>query len=355
MRLIACLITVLVFFYLLEKPIKKHATLFYIATIIISVLSVLAPKKGLPFVIDYLVKNILARGTLAGALFILVMVASVCPAAKLRGLLLRTRGEMAIIAALLTLIHNISYGKHYFVALFTKISDLDAPRIFAAVLSLVMIVLLIPLTVTSFMVIRKKMNPKKWKSLQRLSYLFYGLLFIHISMIFSISIAKGHLSTLFDLSVYVIIYIAYFICRAKKYEKQRVLCILFMVLICAIYIPIVVTGFKSSKTQKENVTTEENVSTKASSDAAYKDGTYEGSATGYSGQMTVSVTVSCCKISEINIVDTGDDEEYLIDAKDVIPQIIEKQSTEVDAVSGATHSSKGIINAVAKALESAKE
>ena len=355
MRLIACLITVLVFFYLLEKPIKKHATLFYIAAIIISVLSVLAPKKGLPFVIDYLVKNILARGTLAGALFILVMVASICPAAKLRGLLLRTRGEMAIIAALLTLIHNISYGKNYFVALFTKISDLDAPRIFAAVLSLVMIVLLIPLTVTSFMVIRKKMNPKKWKSLQRLSYIFYGLLFIHISMIFSISIAKGHLSTLFDLSVYAIIYIAYLICRAKKYEKQRVLCILFMVLICAIYIPIVVTGFKSSNTQKENVTTEENVSTKASSDAAYKDGTYEGSATGYSGQMTVSVTVSCCKISEINIVDTGDDEEYLIDAKDVIPQIIEKQSTEVDAVSGATHSSKGIINAVAKALESAKE
>ena len=355
MRLIACLITVLVFFYLLEKPIKKHATLFYIATIIISVLSVLAPKKGLPFVIDYLVKNILARGTLAGALFILVMVASVCPAAKLRGLLLRTRGEMAIIAALLTLIHNISYGKNYFVALFTKISDLDAPRIFAAVLSLVMIVLLIPLTVTSFMFIRKKMNPKKWKSLQRLSYLFYGLLFIHISMIFSISIAKGHLSTLFDLTVYAIIYIAYLICRAKKYEKQRALCILFMVLICALYIPIALRGFKGSKTQKENVTTEENVSTKTSSDAAYKDGTYEGSATGYSGQMTVSVTVSCCKISEINIVDTGDDEEYLIDAKDVIPQIIEKQSTEVDAVSGATHSSKGIINAVAKALESAKE
>ncbi len=355
MRLIACLITVLVFFYLLEKPIKKHATLFYIATIIISVLSVLAPKKGLPFVIDYLVKNILARGTLAGALFILVMVASVCPAAKLRGLLLRTRGEMAIIAALLTLIHNISYGKYYFVALFTKISDLDAPRIFAAVLSLVMIVLLIPLTLTSFMVIRKKMNPKKWKSLQRLSYLFYGLLFIHISMIFSISIAKGHLSTLFDLTVYAIIYIAYLICRAKKYEKQRILCIIFMVLICALYIPIALMGFKDSKTQKENVTTEENVSTKASSDAAYKDGTYEGSATGYSGQMIVSVTVSGGKITEINIVDTGDDEEYLIDAKDVIPQIIEKQSTEVDAVSGATHSSKGIINAVAKALESAKE
>ena len=348
MRLIACLITVLVFFYLLEKPIKKHATLFYIATIIISVLSVLAPKKGLPFVIDYLVKNILARGTLAGALFILVMVASVCPAAKLRGMLLRNRGEMAIIAALLTLIHNISYGKYYFVALFTKISELDAPRIFAAVLSLVMIVLLLPLTITSFMVIRKKMNPKKWKSLQRLSYIFYGLLFIHISMIFSISIVKGHLNTLFDLAVYAIIYIIYLIFRAKKYKKQRILCIFLMVVICALYIPLAITGVKASKTQ------EENVSTNISLDTACKDGTCEGSATGYSGKTTVSVTVSGGKISEINIVNTGDDEEYMIDAKDVIPQIIEKQSLEVDAVSGATHSSKGIINAVRNALENAK-
>lgn len=348
MRLIACLILAVAFFYFLEKPIKKHATLFYIATVIISVLSVLAPKKGLPFVVDYIVKNILARGTLAGALFILVMVASVCPAAKLRGMLLRNRGEMAIIAALLTLIHNISYGKYYFVALFTKISELDAPRIFAAVLSLVMIVLLLPLTITSFMVIRKKMNPKKWKSLQRLSYIFYGLLFIHISMIFSISIVKGHLNTLFDLTVYAIIYIIYLIFRAKKYKKQRILCIFLMVVICALYIPLAITGVKASKIQ------EENVSTNISSDTAYKDGTYEGSATGYSGKTTVSVTVSGGKISEINIVNTGDDEEYMIDAKDVIPQIIEKQSLEVDAVSGATHSSKGIINAVGNALENAK-
>ncbi len=348
MRLIACLILAVAFFYFLEKTIKKHATLFYIATVIISVLSVLAPKKGLPFVVDYIVKNILARGTLAGALFILVMVASVCPAAKLRGMLLRNRGEMAIIAALLTLIHNISYGKYYFVALFTKISELDAPRIFAAVLSLVMIVLLLPLTITSFMVIRKKMNPKKWKSLQRLSYIFYGLLFIHISMIFSISIVKGHLNTLFDLAVYAIIYIIYLIFRAKKYKKQIILCIFLMVVICALYIPLAITGVKASKTQ------EENVSTNISSDTAYKDGTYEGSATGYSGKTTVSVTVSGGKISEINIVNTGDDEEYMIDAKDVIPQIIEKQSLEVDAVSGATHSSKGIINAVRNALENAK-
>ena len=215
MRLVACLIVALAFFALLEKPIKKHSTFFYIGTIIISILSIMAPKKGLPFVVDYLVKNILTRGTLAGALFILVMVASVCPQAKMRGLLLRTRGEMAIIAALFTLTHNIAYGQYYFVKLFTNISELDTVRIFAAVLSLIMIILLIPLTITSFMVIRRKMNPKKWKSLQKLSYVFYGLLFMHIALIFSISILKGHLDTLIDLTVYSLIYIVYLIIRAK--------------------------------------------------------------------------------------------------------------------------------------------
>ena len=355
MRLVACLIVALAFFALLEKPIKKHATYFYIATIIISILTIIAPEKGLPFVVDYIVNDILARGTLAGALFILVMVASVCPAAKMRGLLLRTRGEMAIIAALFTLIHNISYGQYFFVKLFTNISEMGAQKIFATVFSLIMIILLIPLTITSFMVIRKKMNPKKWKSLQKLSYIFYGLLFVHIAMIFSISILNGYLTTLFDLTVYAVIYIVYLIFRAIKYKKQRVLCVFFIAIICVIYTVLAVLGFRAAGKHEEEAMEEQNTQNTVSSDASYKDGTYEGSATGYSGKMIVSVTIANGEITEINIVDTGDDEEYLIDARDVIPEIIEKQSLDVDTVSGATHSSKGIIKAVGKALESAME
>ena len=58
MRLVACLILALAFFALLEKPIKKHATYFYIVTIIISILTIIAPEKGLPFIVDYIVKEI---------------------------------------------------------------------------------------------------------------------------------------------------------------------------------------------------------------------------------------------------------------------------------------------------------
>ena len=199
------------------------------------------------------------------------------------------------------------------------------------------------------------MNPKKWKSLQKLSYVFYGLLFLHIAMIFSISIFYGHLDTLFDLTVYAVVYVVYLVLRAIKYKKQRVVCIVFVVFICIIYAVLAVFGFRAARKNGEEAVEEQNTQNTVSSDASYKDGTYEGSATGHSGKMTVSVTIANGEITEINIVDTGDDEEYLIDARDVIPEIIEKQSLDVDTVSGATHSSKGIIKAVGKALESAME
>ena len=157
--------------------------------------------------------------------------------------------------------------------------------------------------------------------------------------------------------MYAFIYIIYLILRAKKHKKQRVLSIVFAIAVCTIYTSLAVFGFRAARNyEAEDKEEETTVSseTSLSSEITYKDGIYEGSATGYSGKMTVSVTISDGEITEIKILDTGDDEEYLIDARDVIPEIIEKQSTEVDTISGATHSSKGIIRAVGKALESAK-
>ena len=88
----------------------------------------------------------------------------------------------------------------------------------------------------------------------------------------------------------------------------------------------------------------------------YKDGTYKGSAKGYNGNMTVQVTVSNSKISSITITYTRDNDPYLSNAKVLINQIIEKQTTDgISAVSGATYSSNGILNSVKKALANAKQ
>ena len=91
--------------------------------------------------------------------------------------------------------------------------------------------------------------------------------------------------------------------------------------------------------------------TEQSISGKYKDGTYTGSAYGYRGQTTVSVTVSGGMIININTESYEDDREFFERAENkVIPEIISAQDVQVDTVSGATFSSKGIINAVENAL-----
>ena len=87
---------------------------------------------------------------------------------------------------------------------------------------------------------------------------------------------------------------------------------------------------------------------------AYADGTYQASADGYHGKTNISVVVTNGFITDIHVLETGDDTMFLNQAKaQVIPAIISKQSADVDAVSGATFSCFGIIDAVTAALDSA--
>lgn len=87
--------------------------------------------------------------------------------------------------------------------------------------------------------------------------------------------------------------------------------------------------------------------------SSYKDGVYTGSAQGYGGITTVEVTISNGQIVDIKILSHHDDSPYINNASSLIDAIINAQSTNVDAVSGATYSSSGIINAVRDALSKA--
>lgn len=90
----------------------------------------------------------------------------------------------------------------------------------------------------------------------------------------------------------------------------------------------------------------------ASIAAGMEDGTYTGSGEGFKGTTTVQVTVQDEMITEIEIVSSSDDKQYLNKAANgIISEILESQSIEVDTVSGATYSSKGIIAAVADAMD----
>lgn len=94
---------------------------------------------------------------------------------------------------------------------------------------------------------------------------------------------------------------------------------------------------------------------KVSESGIWKDGTYTGSGKGFGGTISVKVTVEDGKISAIDVTSaSGETASYFSKAKGIIPKMISGQTTNVDAASGATYSSNGIITAVRNALSKAE-
>ena len=422
MIVILTLICSLAFFHFFGKALKKKPAVLYGICILLSLVSIFYPREGgLPF-LDFFFKKIMQRGVLAGSLFILVMLAPVLPKSFAgRKTIYLLRGEMAICASLITLAHNLAFGGKYFGALFFGHGHISLMELHAAIVSCLMILLLIPLTITSFQTVRRKMQAKTWKKLQNWSYLFYLLLYLHIFFIYQGALIRGKGEYFFTLMLYSFIFGFYGFLRIRQYRMQKeskekkVFPLLRIVGILPI-VCLFLSGFYSTgkyraaldanvdKIRKQETVSESkesadnaaenkgsaesigngeenNSSEKAveaggdkasanSSDAssdsqaadedsisgAYKDGECFGKASSYNGNVEVKVTISGGKITAIDIVKTKDDEEYFFDAqKKVIPEILEKQSTDVDTVAGATTSCEGICHAVEKALEEAKK
>ena len=412
MIVILTLLCSLAFFHFFGKAVKKKPTVLYGICILLSLVSIFYPREGgLPF-LDFFFKKIMQRGILAGSLFIWVMIAPVLPKRfSGRKTIYLLRGEMAISASLITLAHNLAFGGKYFGAVFFGQGHISLMELHAAIVSCLMILLLIPLTITSFQTVRRKMQVKTWKKVQNWSYLFYLLLYLHIFFIYQGALIRGKGEYFFTLMLYSFLFGFYGFLRIRQYRMQKETREkkAFPLLRIAGILPIVcifLSGFYSAgkyraalEAKVDKIRAQETVaeskgsaetsgsgedksdsSEKASEAAgdkasanssdgssnsqadansasgAYKDGEYFGKASAYNGNVEVKVTISGGKMTAIDIVKTKDDEDYFFDAqKKVIPEILEKQSTDVDAVAGATTSSEGIAHAVQKALEQAKQ
>jgi len=90
--------------------------------------------------------------------------------------------------------------------------------------------------------------------------------------------------------------------------------------------------------------------------SGYKDGTYEGrSPNGIGGEIAVSVEIADGKIADVKVLSHSETEGIGSIAVEQLPaKIVEAQSTEVEAVSGASVSSAAIKEAVNDALAKAK-
>ncbi len=120
-------------------------------------------------------------------------------------------------------------------------------------------------------------------------------------------------------------------------------------------------GSKSTTTIVENPVQEEPAlptpaepETPVDPEETYKDGVYIGTAEGFGGDITVQVTIEKGRITKVEILSAEDETpSYLKRASVLLTTIQNYQSTEVDVISGATYSSKGILEATRLALTQA--
>lgn len=133
--------------------------------------------------------------------------------------------------------------------------------------------------------------------------------------------------------------------RMKTNTKRSIAIVLILAFILSL------TGCSTDRTDSTSDTAAS--TTKAS--GIYTPGTYEAAAQGFGGSVVVKVTVDTDKITDVVI--EGDKETEGVGSKaiEALPgQIIAANSTKVDGISGATHSTEGILKAVDEALALAR-
>lgn len=206
-----------VFTLLCDKAIKKHPQAFYIGTAAIALFFVIFefPNSN-GFTKNYILA-IFQKGILATAIFVIVMfTGALKKGSYLIKKLMPIRAQLSIIASILIFIHGVSCGKIYIVRLFTAFNSMPAVQVIFVFFSIVMLVIMVPLAVISFKKIRKKMNAKRWKDIQRFAYVFYGLIYLHVLLIYLASAQKGNTKNIINIIVYSIVFISYAVMRIRK-------------------------------------------------------------------------------------------------------------------------------------------
>jgi DMSO/TMAO reductase YedYZ heme-binding membrane subunit len=159
-----------------------------------------------------LLERFLQSGHLSLALFLLVMFTGVLPKkSKTFKVLMQVRGQLAILGFIFLL-------PHAFNKLSLALAGYNSTGLIA-------FILFIPLVFTSFMPIRKKMDPKHWKKLHQLSLVTYFMLYLHLGFDILIgntfSFTFSRYSLLYHLLLVLYISMRLYFVTIPKLKKKR--------------------------------------------------------------------------------------------------------------------------------------
>ena len=216
------------FSWLCAKQLHEHPVSFYIGAVLVTVLMAAIGQSTLTFKETVILKGIVDlfnRGSIAAALWLVIAYTGAFPngSAPIKHLM-PARGELSIVAAIITLSHAVTWGVTY-VQRLIKYSDAgQAPAtdfIASCCICLLLMGIMLPLTVISFKAVRKKLQAKKWKKIQRFAYLFYVLIYAHVMVIFIPRLLNGRKGALLNVLIYSTLFLGYVILRlCKLYLKK---------------------------------------------------------------------------------------------------------------------------------------
>ena len=204
----------------LRKPIKKVPVLFYglaaaLVVLLLAGTSGLVPGSWWKFSVP-----LVQQCMLSFSLFTVVMFTGCLPdgwkvTQRLRGI----RSELSVAAFILCFGHMVPYIAPYATRVASGTADGATAVSFAV--ALVVGVLLVVLGVTSLAVVKRAMSTAKWKQLQRLAYLFFGLVYVHLVRMMAPSAVHGAAGAVLSIAVYTVIVAAYAVMRGAKALRAR--------------------------------------------------------------------------------------------------------------------------------------
>ena len=308
--------------YYFSKFIRINSLIIYIIALLISAFAVLVPTSPITLLIT--------NGTIGISFLLIVMYTGVLKrGSKIKYQLNTVRSEFAILGF-------IFISPHVYQTIYESIIN-QIPLDYFGIL---IYVLLVPLFITSFKVIRKTMPTSTWLKLHRISYLVYLLIFLHAIQVADLN----------HIIFYVLIFASYSILKLNQYlTKHSLLKATAITLVITSGSILLLTDFDSYINDPFNII-EGN---------EFEDGTYIGYSRGFHNIDTVvRVEIENNEIKYVFIEECGctqnvEQDRYTNVAYAIANTIKTENRTDIDAISGATKTSDAINNAVIDALQHA--
>ena len=222
MTLAVGILVITLFYIVTATTIKKYPVVFYLGVYLWQAVVIayygLKINENFPDWFTTYFMDIFQRGMFSTVTFMVVMfLGTVTTHNKVTRKLMSIRGELSIIGCLSVICHNVIFGVLYFPALVQHPEIMTTRNIVASIITIILLAMMIPLFITSFKSVRRKMSGKSWKKLQRLAYPFFLLIYVHVMVLYTDDVKKN----LAGIVIYTLIFGSYVVLRLRKAYMKK--------------------------------------------------------------------------------------------------------------------------------------